>query len=44
MKKEEKLMLMKDRYNVLAVKEKNIKSGGVLRKLRRKIYKMESSL
>ncbi len=43
MKKEEKLILLKNRYNVLATKEKNIKSGGVLRKLRRKIFKLESS-
>lgn len=39
MTKEDKVMLMKDRYNVLSNKEKNIKSGGVLRKLRRKIRK-----
>lgn len=39
MTKEDKVMLMKDRYNVLSNKEKNIKCGGVLRKLRRKIRK-----
>lgn len=42
MKKEEKLMLLENRFNVLASKGKNIKSGGVLRKLKRKILKLES--
>lgn len=41
MTNEEKIMLIKERYKVLASKEKNIKSGGVLRKLRRKIRNLE---
>ena len=41
MTKEQKLNLMKDRYNRLAGTPKNIKSGGVLRKLARNIRNLE---
>ena len=41
MSKQEKLALVKDRYNRLAGTYKNIKSGGVLRKLARQIRNME---
>ena len=41
MSKQEKLALVKDRYNRLAGTPKNIKSGGVLRKLIRQIRNME---
>lgn len=37
----EKLVLMKNRYKKLAGSDKNIKSGGVLRKLRRQIRNLE---
>lgn len=41
MSKQEKLALVKDRYNRLMGTPKNIKSGGVLRKLIRQIRNME---
>ena len=41
MSKQEKLALVKDRYNRLTGTLKNIKSGGVLRKLARQIRNME---
>lgn len=41
MTKEDKLMLMKDRYNKLAASAKNIKSPGVRRKLQRQIRNLE---
>ncbi len=34
---EEKLVQLNSRYNILREREANIKSGGVLRKLRREI-------
>ena len=39
----EKLVLMKSRYNKLTGTDKNIKSGGILRKLRRQIRNMEKA-
>lgn len=39
MSKEEKHALLQDRYNKLNGTEKNIKSPGVVRKLRRKLVK-----
>ena len=39
MSKEEKRALLQDRYNKLNGTEKNIKSPGVVRKLRRKLVK-----
>ena len=39
----EKLILMKSRYNKLKETDKNIKSGGVVRKLRRQIRNMEKA-
>lgn len=41
MTKEEKLMLLKDRYNKLAASPKNIKCPGVRRKLERQIRNLE---
>ena len=41
MNKQEKLALVKNRYNRLAGIYKNIKSGGVLRKLARQIRNIE---
>ena len=43
MTKEEKLVLMKDKYNRLVQNGKNIDSGGVLRKLRRQIRNIEKA-
>lgn len=43
MTKNEKLILMKDRYNRLNGSSKNIKSSGVVRKLRRQIRNMEKA-
>lgn len=37
MTKEQKIALMKDRYNKLSNSPKNIKCGGVLRKLTRQL-------
>lgn len=42
--KNEKLSILKDRYNKLKNSSKNIKSGGVLRKLTRQIRNAESQL
>lgn len=45
MNSNDKLNLMKDRINRLENRnDKNIKSGGVLRKLRRQLRNMESTL
>lgn len=45
MNSNDKLNLMKDRINRLENRnDKNIKSGGVLRKLRRQLRNMESAL
>ena len=45
MNSNDKLNLMKDRINKLENRnDKNIKSGGVLRKLRRQLRNMESAL
>ena len=44
MTKEEKLALMKDRYNRLSSSPKNIKCGGVLRRLSRQIRNLEKGL
>ena len=41
MNAEQKLALAKERYNKLKENPKNIKSGGVLRKLRRQIRNAE---
>lgn len=41
MTREQKLALMKDRYNKLDGSPKNIKAGGVVRKLRRQIRNLE---
>lgn len=41
MTKQEKLLLIKDRYNKLVQNGKNIDSGGVLTKLRRQIRNLE---
>lgn len=41
MTKEAKLMLLKNRLNTLEGSIKNIKSGGVVRKLKRQIRNME---
>ena len=41
MTKEIKLNILKDRYNKLNGKPKNLKSGGVLRKLARQIRNLE---
>ena len=41
MTKEEKIALMRERLKKLEASPKNIKSGGILRKLRRKIYKWD---
>lgn len=41
MTKEELLGLKRDRYKKLAGTEKNIKSGGVVRKLAREIRRLE---
>lgn len=41
MTKEQKLMILKDRYNKLAESPKNIKSPGVRRKLERQIRNLE---
>ena len=41
MTKEEILALKKNRLETLSNKEKNVKSGGVLRKLRREIRNLE---
>jgi len=43
MTKEEKLMLLKDRYNKLAASPKNIKTPGVRRKLERQIRNLEKN-
>lgn len=43
MTKNEKLILMKDRYNKLYGSAKNIKCPGVVRKLRRQIRNMEKA-
>lgn len=40
---EDKLAMMKDRYNKLKENGKNIKAGGVLRKLERQIRNMEKN-
>lgn len=40
----EKLNLLKDRYNRLKDNPKDIKAGGTLRKLRRQIRNMETSM
>jgi len=42
MTREEKLVLMKERYAKLKQSPKNTKSPGVVKKLGRKIYKMEN--
>jgi hypothetical protein len=42
MTREEKLIIMKDRYNKLAGTPKNIKAPGVVKKLKRQIRNMES--
>lgn len=42
MNSNEKLAIMKDRYNKLAGSPKNIKSGGVLKKLKRQIRNAET--
>lgn len=39
--KEQKLAVMKDRYKKLAGTPKNLKSGGVVRKLARQIRNLE---
>lgn len=44
MTKNEKLILMKDRYNRLYGSVKNIKCPGVVRKLRRQIRNLEGRL
>lgn len=44
MSSNEKYNLMKDRINKLENRSQNIKSGGVLRKLRRQIRNMEQTL
>lgn len=41
MNKEQKLALTKERYNKLKENSKNVKCGGVLRKLRRQIKNAE---
>lgn len=41
MTNKEKLALVRNRYNQLSNNPKNIKSGGVLRKLRRQIRNLE---
>lgn len=41
MSKEEKLALLKNRLNTLEGNPKNIKCGGVVRKLRRQVRNME---
>ena len=41
--KEQKLNILKDRYNKLVNKPINIKCGGVLRKLERQIRNMENA-
>lgn len=43
MTKEEKLVLMKERYAKLKNNPKNVKSPGVVHKLRRRIAKMEAN-
>lgn len=43
MTKEEKLVLMKERYAKLKGSPKNVKSPGVVHKLRRRIAKMEAN-
>lgn len=44
MTKTDKLNLMKDRYNRLNGSIKNTKNPGIVRKLRRQIYKAEQSI
>ena len=43
MNRESKLALMKDRFARLSRSEKNIKCGGVLRRLKRDIRNLENS-
>ena len=42
MTREDKLALMKDRYNRLNGSPKNVKCGGAVKKLKRQIRNMES--
>lgn len=44
MTKEQKLALMKDRLNKLEENGKNVKCGGVIRKLRRQVRNAEAAL
>lgn len=43
MTKEQKLVLMKNRLVILSASEKNIKSPGVIRKLKRQIHNLETN-
>lgn len=44
MNQTEKLALLKDRYNKLKDNPKDIKAGGILRKLKRQIRNMEATI